>query len=213
MTGGPGWKALTIEEIEPIDWRGSGLRWHPLRAALGTRIAGMGLYTAPQRGGELVEDHREATDGRGHEELYVVLRGAALFTIGEQRIESGAGSFVLVRDPAVRRHAVATAPDSAVLALGGSPDFQPSASEWIERARPLTRTEPERARAILAELRAELPDSGGAEVGEALLAVARGDPERARAILARALERWPALREPLAGEPELGALLDDASAT
>src|SRR6187200_2479531 len=121
-----GFKAVALDEVEGVPWRGSELVWHPLRAALGARIVGMAAFTADRAGQEVVEGHTETDDGRGHEEVYVVLRGR--------------GTFVLVQ-PATHRRAVAAEPDTAVLALGGAPDFVPGAGEWIDRARPYVRSD------------------------------------------------------------------------
>ena len=152
-----GWQAVRIDELDAIPWPGAGTTWRPLRAAIGARIVGMGAYTAERAGQDVVEPHRDA-DGMGHEEVYVVLRGRATFTLDGAELDAPAGTVVRV-DPDVHRHAVAAQDATAVLALGGRPTFQPSSSEWIERARPHIRSDPERARAIVDELRAERPDS------------------------------------------------------
>jgi predicted Zn-dependent protease len=106
---------------------------------------------------------------------------------------------------------VAVEPDTAVLALGGPPTFQPSASEWIERARPHLRNDPARARRILDELRAARPDSAGVGIGQALFAVAQGNIALAREELAAVLAEEPNLRIALAQDPDLGPLLEDPS--
>ena len=134
------------------------LEWRPLRKALGTRIVGMAAFTAERVGQDVIEGHTEADGGRGHEEVYVVLAGRAAFTLDGDTIDAPAGTFVAVRDPAVFRHAVAAEPGTAVLALGGAPTFEPSASEWIERARPLLRSDPARARELLTSVVAANPE-------------------------------------------------------
>jgi hypothetical protein len=97
-----------------------------------------------------------------------------------------------------------------VLALGGPATFEPSASEWIERARPYVRTDRERARRIVDELRAQKRGSPGVPIAEALLALGRGDREGARGTLQELLAREPGLRAPLAADPDLGPLLERA---
>jgi mannose-6-phosphate isomerase-like protein (cupin superfamily) len=202
----PGWKAVALDDVESVPWRGSELTWHPLRAALGARIVGMAAFTADRAGQEVVEGHTETEDGRGHEEVYVVLRGRATFTLDGEDLDAPAGTFVLV-DPAVHRRAVAAEPGTAVLALGGAPDFVPGSGEWIDRARPYARTDPGRARAILDELRAARPASPGIAILEALLALGQGDEAGARAWLDKALAREPKWRGPLETDPDLGPLL------
>jgi hypothetical protein len=208
---GPGWKLLGLDEVEAQPWPGTELAWHPLREALGTRIVGMSAFSAARVGQEVVEGHTEAEGGRGHEEVYVVLRGRASFRLDDRDLDAPAGTFVLVSDPSVYRRAVAAEPDTAVLALGGPPTFQPSASEWIERARPHLRGDPAQARRILDELRAARPDSAGVRIGEALFAVAQGNLAAAREELAGVLAEEPNLRSALAKDPDLGPLLSDLS--
>jgi hypothetical protein len=104
----------------------------------------------------------------------------------------------------VHRHAVAAEPDTAVLALGGEPTFAPSSSEWIERARPHIRSDPERARAIVDDLRAQHPDSPGLPIAEALLALGRGDDAAAREALSGVDPRY---RDALRANPDLGPLV------
>jgi len=163
-----GWQAVRIDDLEAIPWPGAETTWRPLRAAIGARIVGMGAYTAERAGQDVVEPHREADAGMGHQEVYVVLRGRATFTIDGAELDAPAGTVVRV-DPDVHRHAVAAEDGTAVLALGGAPVFAPSSSEWIERARPHIRSDPERARAIVDELLGEV----GPEYREAL----RADPD------------------------------------
>jgi hypothetical protein len=206
MSAGDGWNAVVLDEIEAKPWLGTELAWHPLREALGTHIVGMSAYSAERAGQEVVEAHRETEGGRGHEEVYVVLRGYARFTLGGEQVEAPAGTFVRV-DPAVHRHAIATEPGTAVLALGGPPTFVPSASEWIERARPHLRSNPAEARRILDDLAQRRPDSAGVPIGEALLAAAQGDEPSAREHLRAALAQDPSVRAGLEAEPELAGLL------
>jgi hypothetical protein len=198
-----GWAAILIDDLEAIPWPGAETTWRPLRQAIGARIVGMGAYTAERTGQDLVEPHRESEGGMGHEEVYVVLRGRATFTLDGEPLDAPAGTVVRV-DPDVHRHAVAAEPGTAVLALGGMPEFEPSSSEWIERARPHIRTDPERARAIVDDLRAQRPGSPGLPIAEALLAAGRGDEAAAREALA-AVD--PEYRAALRADPDLGRLI------
>jgi hypothetical protein len=207
-TEGEGWKALALDEVEAVPWRGTELVWHPVRGALGTRIVGMGGYTADRAGQVVIEGHTESEDGLDHEEVYVVLRGHATFTLDGTEVDAPAGTFVAVLDPAIHRRAVAIEAGTAVLALGALPVFVPSDSEWIERARPHLRSDPERAIAILEDLRATKPDSPVAEVAAAFIAIARGDESAARAALAGLVARRPDLVGVLAEDEELERLLD-----
>jgi hypothetical protein len=206
VKSGAAWSVVHLDAVEPVAWRGTELVWRPMRAALGARIAGMAVYTADRVGQDVVEDHSEIGDGRGHEEVYVVLRGRATFRLDGEPLDAPAGTFVAVA-PAVRRHALAAEPDTAVLALGGPPTFEPSASEWLERARPHLRDDPGRARSVLDELRRERPDSAGLRFAEALLAAAQGDLDGAREWLQAAVDREPLLRREAEREPLLAGVL------
>jgi len=205
MSGG--WSVVHLDGVETIPWRGTELVWRPVRTALGTRIVGMSAYTAERVGQEVVEDHIESRDGRGHDEVYIVLRGRATFSLDGEVVDAPVGTFVSV-EPDVRRHAVAAEPGTAVLALGGPSTFEPAGSDWIERARPHMRDRPEQARAVLEELRAERPDSPGLLFGEALLHASQGDEVAARDSLRAAIERAPVLRAQAHDEPLLAPLLE-----
>jgi hypothetical protein len=203
-----GWTFLSLDEVEALPWVGTELEWRPLREALGARIVGMAAFTASRAGQELIEGHAEDACGRGHEEVYVVLRGRATFTVDEETLDARARTFLKI-DPDVFRHAVAAEPDTAVLALGGPPTFQPSASEWIERARPLLGSDPTRARELLDELRRERPDSPGVTIGEALYARSQGHEGAARELLASLISTKPELGSVLAQDPDLGDLVEE----
>ena len=70
----------------------------------------------------------------GHEELYVVVSGAAMFTVGGEEVAAPAGTLVFVSDPATIRTAVAREPGTTVLAVGGEPGvaYRPRAWETNE---------------------------------------------------------------------------------
>jgi mannose-6-phosphate isomerase-like protein (cupin superfamily) len=129
-------RTLRIDELDPIAV--SGLRWHPLRHALGVRGFGVNAYSA-DAGQEVVEDHTEAgDDGRGHEELYVVLFGHARFEVDGETTDAPAGTCVFLPEPTARRHAVAVEDGTTVLAVGNEPGvpYEVSAWEWRFRAQP-----------------------------------------------------------------------------
>ena len=202
-----GWTAVGIDEVEAVPWRGTELVWRPVRAALGARVIGISAYTAETAGQEIVEDHVEDADGRGHEEVYLVVRGSARFVLDGEPVRARAGTFLRVASH-VRRSAVAVDVPAAVVVVGGDPDYEPAASEWIERARPWFRKDPARARALLDELAERQPDSAAVPLGEALFAAAQGNLDEARSHLAEAVRRAPAAREYAEGEPTLRPLLD-----
>jgi mannose-6-phosphate isomerase-like protein (cupin superfamily) len=184
----------------------AGLRWHPIRPLLGVRAIGVSAYSAREAGETVVEPHDEASDGRGHEELYVVMSGAARFAVGGDELNAGPGTLVLVR-PGTHRAAVATEPDTLVLAIGGPPTFEPAGSEWVELARPHFESDPERAAALLDRGIEEIPSSAAVFFGRALLAATHGRSEEALEALRTAIERDPRLRAEAEREPLIAPLL------
>ena len=81
---------------------------------LGFRPAGVNARIA-DAGGELVPPHTE--DG-GSEELYVVVRGRATFTVGDEEADAPAGTLVFAAGDAFRT-AVAVEDGTIVFAVGG----------------------------------------------------------------------------------------------
>jgi hypothetical protein len=201
-----GFTVVHLDEIEPLAWRQSDIEWLPLRAALGATLVGMSAYVAHAIGQGLIEDHIETRDGRGHEEVYLVLSGRASFVIDEHEIDAASGTLIRVGADS-RRVATAAEPGTVVLALGGPAVFEPAASEWIDRARPWLTRDPARARKLLDELRRLRPDSAAVPLGEALLAQAGGDPDGAREWLRRGAEMTPAFTAAALSEPTLAPLL------
>lgn len=120
---------VALDEIprapEPCD---PSLDWRPVRDHLGISSFGVNAFLGAAVGDRVVELHDEAG---GHEELYVVVRGAARFVIVGAEHELPAGSMVLIA-PGTRREAFATLPDTAVLVMGGTPGSQ-AVSDWEAR--------------------------------------------------------------------------------
>jgi tetratricopeptide (TPR) repeat protein len=104
-----------------------GFVWRPVRRHFGIRAFGTNAYT-PGATGRIVEEHTE--NRFEHEELYLVLRGRVRFTVDGDDHELGPGQLVHVRDPSLRRGAVALTDDAAVLAVGGKPGQPHEVSSW-----------------------------------------------------------------------------------
>ncbi|MFL5903074.1 MAG: hypothetical protein ACJ76Q_04555 [Solirubrobacteraceae bacterium] len=66
----------------------------------------------------------------GAEELYVVLRGRATLTLDGREVDAPAGTLVYVHDPAVARVAMPAEPDTAVLAISGTPGLDYRVATW-----------------------------------------------------------------------------------
>ena len=126
-----------VDELDRIELD-DGFEWRPVRRFFDIRAFGVNAY-APGSSGRVIEEHSEST--LGHEEIYLVLRGRARFTIDGNEHELGPGQLVFVRDPALKRGAVALDDDTIVLALGGKPGaaHEPSAWETMFAAVPAAR--------------------------------------------------------------------------
>src|SRR5258707_9122600 len=88
-------------------------------------------------GDEVIEPHDERDDEAnltdGHEELFAVMSGHAVFTVDGEAIDAPAGMLVFVRDPALIRSARATVDGTAILAIGARAGAPFAISRW-ERA-------------------------------------------------------------------------------
>jgi tetratricopeptide (TPR) repeat protein len=125
------YEVVRLDDLDRIPVGEHGLQWRPVRRRLGIEAFGINAYTAEEAGQEVVEHHDETGSGAGkHEELYVVVRGHARFTLDEEEIDAPAGTFVFVRDRAVKRGAYAEEPGTTVLALGGQPGEAFRVSPW-----------------------------------------------------------------------------------
>lgn len=180
----------TRRRSEDVPWK-PGLTLRPVRSQLGLKAFGAAGFVGSEADDLVVEPHDE-TQGCGHQELYVVLRGAARFTLDGETVEAPAGTLVRV-DPHVHREAVAVEPDTAVLAFGGPPTFQPAGHEYMARVRGAVDRPDEALRIAEAGLQ-ELPDSPGAQYAMALALAAAEDTDEARRRLEGAIAQVPDLR-------------------
>jgi mannose-6-phosphate isomerase-like protein (cupin superfamily) len=112
-------RILRLDELAPAQVEGTG--WFPIRSTLGVRAFGINAY-AGSAGARLINEHDETESLAGaqrHEELYIVLRGGARFTVDSEDVELAEAEIVFVDDPSSRRRAVATRDETLVLAIGG----------------------------------------------------------------------------------------------
>lgn len=116
-----------VDELDRIELP-DGFVWRPVRRRFGIRGFGVNAYTPSEAGAQVVEEHTE--ESLGHEELYLVLRGRARFTVGDRVHDLVPGWLVFVRDPALRRGAIGLDDDTVVLAVGGKPGEPYEVSAW-----------------------------------------------------------------------------------
>jgi tetratricopeptide (TPR) repeat protein len=199
------WESAHVSDLESLKGPGT-LRWSPVRRRFGITAFGTNAYTASEAGQDVVEEHTERT--LGHEELYVVLAGRARFTLGEDELEAAAGMLVFIRDPAVKRHAVALEADTTVLAVGGKPG-QHEPSNWETFFAAYAYADEGELERGLAELETGLearPDEPVLLYHLACLKTRAGRLEEARAHLDRAVELDPKLAEWAAEDEDLEPL-------
>lgn len=120
-----GYEILSLEDLDRYAQADSLLL--PVRQELGLRAFGANAWTA-EAGDHVVPRHSEDS---GDEELYVVVRGRARFTVGDETIDGTPGTLVHVRAGTVRE-AIAEEPDTIVLAVGATPGQAFVARGWDE---------------------------------------------------------------------------------
>jgi hypothetical protein len=200
------YNVVRLDELESIPVGERGLQWRPIRERLGIRAFGTNAYTADV-GNEVVEEHTEST--YGHEEMYVVVRGRATFTLDGDEIDAPAGTLVHLPDPSVRRTAVAQEPDTLVLAVGAKPGeaFQPSAWELGFKA---SKMEPAEAVRYVEQHMGEYPEMGSTHYNLACFRALAGDREGALESLERAAELdADSVRTWAEGDSDLDSIRDD----
>ena len=111
------------------------IRWAPIRQHFDVGSFGINAWTA-DAGTEVITEHDEVGPrARRHEELYLVVKGRATFTVDGETIDAPTGTFVFVRDPAAKRRAVAEESDTTILTAGGAPGEVYTPPHW-ERSLP-----------------------------------------------------------------------------
>jgi mannose-6-phosphate isomerase-like protein (cupin superfamily) len=220
------YEVAQLEQLDRIPVGRHGLLWRPVRCRLGIEAFGVNAYTADEAGQEVVEHHDETGTGAGkHEELYVVVRGHARFTLDGEEIDAPTGTFVFVRDRAVKRGAHAQEAGTTVLAFGGKPGeaFQVSPWEYYFAAIPAFRDKDyARGIEIVREGLDRYPDNPSVLYTLACLESLSGDVDSAMEHLRRAaldpqVAEWakddsdldpirddPRFESAIAGKPEAG---------
>lgn len=127
-------RVMRLDEVDGYADEGRP-RWHMIRAVLGIESFGVNAWRATEGGQAIIGEHDELGQGAGgHEELYVVLSGQATFTVDDEPVPAPAGSLVYVKDPRLRRSAVADEAGTTVLVIGGRPGAPFSVSPWERSA-------------------------------------------------------------------------------
>jgi quercetin dioxygenase-like cupin family protein len=197
-----------IDDLEKVEMP-DGFVWRPVRRHFGIRAFGTNVYT-PGASGQVVEEHTERRFE--HEEIYLVLRGRVRFTVDGDEHELGPGQLVHVRDPALRRGAVALTDDAAVLAVGGKPGEAHEVSGWEYEFLALPHLKAGRydeAKRLLQEALDAKPGSGSILYNLACAEALAGEREAALDHLATAVAAEPELVETAQDDEDFASVRDD----
>ena len=205
-------RVISLDELDRIEV--AGVVFRPLRRRLGIRSFGLNAFTAAAAGDELVERHDETGAGSGaQEEVYLVLRGRATFTVGDQEIDAPAGTFVFVPDLGATRHAIAAEPDTSVVVIGAPPDraLPVSPFEYWFAAEPAYRAgEYDVAYQIASQGLEEWPDHGLLHYQLACYRALAGNRKQALHHLRIAIEQEPRAAAWASEDPDFDGIRDDA---
>jgi|1186.fasta_scaffold05341_5 quercetin dioxygenase-like cupin family protein len=182
-----GYEILSIDDLDRYTTTQGTQVLRPLRRRLGFRPFGVNVWVGEAVGDHVIEPHREP---EGTEELYVVVRGRARFTIVEETFACPVGTLVHV-PPRTFREAVAEEDGTAVLALGAREGeaFTPGAWEdFFVAYAELRAGHADRGRAVMREALDREPDAWQGAYNAACFEALAGDPGAALAHLQRALE-------------------------
>jgi len=184
-----------LDELTPQEGD-EGADWFRLRRDLDVRAFGVNAYGA-DAGKRVIEEHDELGGAAGrHQELYVVIRGSARFQLDGEEVAAATGTFLFIRDPAVRRGALAEEDGTVVLVAGGTPGKAYEVSTWeaAADAYPHWRAgDHAKAVEILRSVADQHPEAGSVLYNLACAEVLAGEPDAALNHLRQAIEleeRW-----------------------
>jgi hypothetical protein len=112
-----------IEEFEDV-----GCHYRPIRHHLGITAFGATAWTA-HAAGNVVISERDEDDPTADEELFLVLRGHAVFELDGDQLDAPAGTLVFA-PPRTKRTASATEDGTTIVLLEGTPGKAYEARGW-----------------------------------------------------------------------------------
>jgi quercetin dioxygenase-like cupin family protein len=204
-----GYEVVHVDELEELriaNPQGTFV-FRPVRRRFGITAFGTNAYTG-DAGQRVIEEHYERDN---HQEMYVVLRGRATFTLGDDEVDAPAGTIVYAQ-PGTKRGAVAAEDRTAVLAVGAKPGvvFEPSAWEEVFVANAYAdKGDLEGARTVMGTALERHPDAWQGYFNAACLEARLGDRERAFEYLERAVELEPGAREYAQKDSDFDSIRDD----
>jgi tetratricopeptide (TPR) repeat protein len=121
-----GYAVAHLDEID--EFLDAGSYYRPIRHHLGITAFGATAWTAHAAGDVVINEHDEG-DPTADQELFLVLRGHAVFEIEGDRVDAPVGTLVFA-PPGVKRKASTLQDDTTVLALEGTPGKAYAARGW-----------------------------------------------------------------------------------
>ncbi len=204
MTTSEHWTSAHLEDV----WRTGG--WFGIRRHFGIEAFGVNAWRADSEGDDVISEHPETSTG--HQELYLVLDGYAAFTVDGAAIDAPRGTLVFVRDPDLKRKAVARQARTTVLAIGAKAGevFAPSLWEASGAAFPFFGTgEYEKAKEILAEAYNEKPVVAGVAYNLACAEARLGETDAAIEHLLEAIANDPDFAGYAQDDDDFASIRDD----
>ena len=121
-----GYAVAHLDEIE--EFADAGCRYRPIRHHLGITAFGVTAWTVRAAGDLVINEHDEG-DHTADQELFVVLRGHAVFELDGDRVDASAGTLVFA-PPRTKRTATAKQAGTTIIALEGTPGKAYQARGW-----------------------------------------------------------------------------------
>jgi hypothetical protein len=118
-----------VAHLDDVDeFADAGCRYRPIRHHLGITAFGVTAWTGQAAGDRIINEHDE-DDPTADQELFLVLRGHAVFEIDGDRIDAPAGTLVFA-PPRTKRTASAREDGTTIIAVEGTPGRAYEARGW-----------------------------------------------------------------------------------
>jgi hypothetical protein len=121
-----GYLVADLDAIE--EFNDAGCHYRPIRHHLGITAFGVTAWTAHAAGDLVINEHDE-DDPTADQELFLVLRGHALFELDGNQVDAPAGTLVFA-PPRTKRTASAKEAATTIIALEGTPGRAYEARGW-----------------------------------------------------------------------------------